>query len=198
MSRKYLRKSPEQSPDGARQSETQGGESGLSSLVWVPLSRANLVVNRLQRPAIRCPDHVWDADPLAVDFGLDDDHDVDVVESNDPTPPVSIGLDRGMVLEGGRQTVHEKGRKGQFVPGLCFSLLDPISGFGDVELDESVNDAPCACHPHVIDRPSTVMWLGLERLSLGHSCRSVTSAIVFVPVSAESVVSGFGVASVSG
>lgn len=159
--RKPLRKPPDEPPDEPGESERHRLQTRERCRIRCLLGSSYLVVNRLDRPFVGPSNDVGNAQSLAVDRRLDKYVHVDVVEYVDPTTPITIRVDVGMVSDGSRETEHDECGKRKLLPCLLLDGPDTLSRLSDVELDEAVDVASPACRSHVIDRPPTA---GGERL----------------------------------
>lgn len=125
-------------------------------------------MNRSNGPPISRSYDVRYTDSLAFDSRLNKYIHVHVVERVDSTPPIEVRIDVRVVFDGLGETENDERGKRELFPRLLFYGLDVSSRLGYVDLDEAMDVASLARHPHVIDRsPAT----GRERFD------SITSSV---------------------
>ena len=115
------------------------------------LEVANLGVDLGHRLAVCGPDDPLQNDGLALPPSLHAKRDVDVVEQDEPIPPVAIGVQVLVLVDRPGAAVDDEACEGQALARSFLDLPDAFAGFCDIDFDKAMDVVLSCGEVHAID-----------------------------------------------
>lgn len=117
-------------------------ESRFGGMCRSGLCGSYLIVDLAKTEPVRCPDDVRHRHLVALHLDFHQCVDVDIVEDDEPSSPISVRVNVWMALGGCGQATDDPGRERQGLASIALVGPDEFADIGYVDLDERMYDVP--------------------------------------------------------